>query len=75
MKKLDLSIGILAWKNIKTLEKTLDTFLDNGLFDIVEDITIFFQEISKEDIALAKKYNIKYIGNPKNIGIANGFIS
>ena len=46
MKKLDLSIGILAWKNIKTLEKTLDTFLDNGLFDIVEDITIFFQEIS-----------------------------
>ena len=52
MKKLDLSIGILAWKNIKTLEKTLDTFLDNGLFDIVEDITIFFQEISKEDIAL-----------------------
>ena len=55
MKKLDLSIGILAWKNIKTLGKTLDTFLDNGLLDIVEDITIFFQEISKEDIALAKK--------------------
>ena len=52
MKKLDLSIGILAWKNIKTLEKTLDTFLDNGLFDIVEDITIFFQEISKEDIEI-----------------------
>ena len=75
MKKLDLSIGILAWKNIKTLEKTLNTFLDNGLLDIVEDITIFFQEISKEDIALAKKYNIKYIENPKNIGIANGFIS
>ena len=46
MKKLDLSIGILAWKNIKTLGKTLDTFLDNGLLDIVEDITIFFQEIS-----------------------------
>ena len=75
MEKLNLSIGILAWNNTKTLEKTLSTYLDNGILDIVEDITIFFQEITDKDIALAEKYNIKYIGSPENIGIAEGFIS
>lgn len=75
MDKLDLSIGILSWDNTKTLEVTLNTYKENGLLDMVDDVVIFFQEIKEEDILLSKKYNLKYIGSQENIGIANGFIT
>lgn len=74
MEKLPLSIGILAWKSTKTLSNTLRSYRKNGLLDLVEDITILFQEISEADKKLADQYKLKYIGLEKNIGIGKGFI-
>jgi hypothetical protein len=74
MEKLPISIGILAWKSTKTLSNTLKSYRKNGLLDLVEDITILFQEVSAADKKLAEKYQVKYIGLEENIGIGKGFI-
>lgn len=74
MKSLPISICILAWKSTKTLSNTLKSYRKNGLLDLVEDITILFQEVSTDDKKLAEKYKIKFIGLKENIGIGKGFI-
>ena len=48
MEKLPISIGILSWKSGQTLVNTLTTYHDNGLFDLVNDVCILFQEFSKK---------------------------
>lgn len=72
--KLPISIGILSWKSGKTLKNTLDSYIKNGLFDIVNDYTIFFQEVSDEDKKIANEYKIPFIGIDQNIGIGKAFI-
>lgn len=74
MEKLPISICILSWNNLKTLSNTLKSYKKNGLLSLSDDITILFQEASFEDIALANKFNIKYIALTENIGIGKGFI-
>lgn len=74
MNKLPLSIGILSWRSNQTLRNTLDSYLKNGLFEIVNDVTILFQEVSEEDRKLAKEYNIPFIGMEENIGIGPALI-
>lgn len=72
--KLPISIGILSWRSNKTLRNTLDSYIKNGLFDIIDNVILFFQEISDEDRKLAKEYNIPFISTDKNIGIGNAFV-
>lgn len=72
--KLPLSIGILSWNSSTTLRNTLETYKLNGLFDIVNDITLFFQECSEEDISIANEYKIPFIAFEENIGIGKAFI-
>jgi hypothetical protein len=74
MNKLPISVGILSWKSKKTLINTLESYRNNGFFDIVDEILIFFQEIDNEDIEIAKKYNIKYVGYNSNVGIGLGLL-
>ena len=35
----DISIGYLSWKRHNVLEQTLNSHIDNGLFDIIKKIT------------------------------------
>jgi hypothetical protein len=72
--RLPLSIGILAWKSGQTLVNTLSTYYQNGLFDIVNDITILFQEFSQQDRQISEHFGLNYIPEPNNIGIGQGFI-
>ena len=72
--KLPISIGILSWRSNKTLRNTLDSYIKNGLFDIIDNVILFFQEISDEDRKLAKKYNVPFISTDENIGIGNAFV-
>lgn len=72
--KLPISIGILSWKSNETLRNTLNSYKKNGLFDIVDDVVLFFQEISEEDRKLAMEYDIPFISSDENIGIGNAFI-
>ena len=74
MKKLPISIGILAWHSGQVLVDTLTTYHNNGLFDIANDVTILFQEVTTQDIEIASHFGIDCIGLHKNIGIGQAFI-
>lgn len=73
MGKLPISIGILAWHSGQTLVDTLESYYKNGLFDIVDDVTILFQEVTEEDKLIAKHFNLPIIGETDNIGIGKAF--
>jgi hypothetical protein len=73
MEKLPISIGILAWNSGQVLVDTLTTYYNNGLLDMVNDVTILFQEVSEEDIKIASHFGIDCIGLHQNIGIGKGF--
>ena len=68
------SIGILSWHSTDDLITTLTSYHDNGLLYFCDDVTLYFQEINETDKAIAKHYNIKYIGTSENIGIGQAFI-
>ncbi|WP_312389421.1 hypothetical protein [Chryseobacterium sp.] len=72
MEKLPISICILSWKSVTNLKNILKSYKKNGLLDLVDDITILFQEVSEADKKIAEKYKIKYIGLKENVGIGKG---
>jgi hypothetical protein len=74
MKKLPISIGVLAWRSGQTLVDTLTTYYENGLFDIPEDITILFQEYDETDFRIAHHFGLTCIALNRNVGIGKGFI-
>ena len=74
MEKLPISIGILAWNSGQVLVDTLTTYHNNGLFDMVNDTTILFQEFSEQDYQIAKHFGLDFIGLTQNIGIGKAFI-
>jgi hypothetical protein len=74
MNKLPISIGILAWNSGQTLVNALESYYNNSLLDIVNDVTILFQEVTDEDKQIADHFGIKYIGLNENIGIGKAFI-
>jgi len=74
MQKLPISIGILAWNSGQVLVDTLSTYHQNGLFDIVNDTTILFQEFNEQDYQIAKHFGLDFIGLTQNIGIGKAFI-
>lgn len=74
MSNLPLSICILSWNNLVSLENTLKSYKKNGLLDMSDDVVILFQEASIKDKELAKKYNLSCIALEENIGIGKGFI-
>jgi hypothetical protein len=71
--KLPISIGILAWNSGQVLVDTLTTYYINGLLDMVNDVTILFQEVSEQDKQIANHFSISYIGLNENIGIGKAF--
>jgi PHD/YefM family antitoxin component YafN of YafNO toxin-antitoxin module len=74
MEKLPISIGILSWHSGQVLVDTLTTYHNNGLFDMVNDVTILFQEVTEQDIQIATHFGLDFIGLQKNIGIGQAFI-
>jgi len=72
-KKLELSIGILSWKSPKTIINTLESYRNTRLLDIVNDVTIFFQEATEFDRNIANFYKVQAIFSDTNIGIGKGF--
>jgi PHD/YefM family antitoxin component YafN of YafNO toxin-antitoxin module len=74
MDKLPISIGILAWNSGQVLVDTLTTYHNSGLFDMVNDTTILFQEASMQDVEIARHFGLDFIALQKNIGIGKAFI-
>jgi hypothetical protein len=69
---MGLTIGILSWGATKTLISTLDSYLSYGL-GTIDDMVIFFQQMSDVDEHVAKSRGIRYFGSPHNLGIAEGY--
>jgi PHD/YefM family antitoxin component YafN of YafNO toxin-antitoxin module len=74
MEKLPISVGILSWHSGQVLVDTLTTYYENGLFDMVNDVTILFQEVTPQDMEIARHFGLDFIGLQKNIGIGQAFI-
>ena len=74
MEKLPISIGILSWHSGQVLVDTLTTYYENGLFDMVNDVTILFQEVTPQDMEIARHFGLDFIGLQKNVGIGQAFI-
>ena len=74
MKKLPISIGILAWKSGQTLVNSLTTYFERQFLHQVNDVCILFQEVSEQDKQIANHFGIPYIGLERNVGIGEGFI-
>ena len=74
MEKLPISIGILSWHSGQVLVDTLVTYHNNGLFDMVDDVTILFQEFCYQDYEIAQHFGLNVIGMNSNIGIGQAFI-
>jgi hypothetical protein len=74
MEKLPISVGILGWHSGQVLVDTLSSYYENGLFEIVNDVTILFQEVSLQDVEIARHFGLDFIGLQNNIGIGKAFI-
>ena len=72
--KLPISIGMLSWHSGQTLINTLYSYHVNGLLEMVNDVTIFFQEITEDDKMIANHFGVNYIESSRNIGIGKAFI-
>lgn len=68
-----MTIGILSWRYHETLIRTLESYEKFGLTALDQDRLIFFQEITRTDMDIARKYGWRYVGNLDNIGIAAGY--
>lgn len=67
-----VGVGILSWKSHKTLEKSLQSYENVGFKELFDEVKIIFQEISEDDVKLARKYGYDYVGTEKNLGIQKG---
>lgn len=67
-----IGICILSWKNPQLLERTLETYFKQHLFNLVPDHLVLFQEASPADHALAEKLKLRYITTSENLGIYGG---
>jgi len=73
--KLDISLGILSYNAPETLDQTLMTYKNSGIFDISNDVFAILQKSDKQDeeVKVCKKYNIRFINMPDNGKMSSGF--
>lgn len=71
---LNFSIGILSMRAPKTLRNTLQSYVDGGLFDICDDVIIYFNSVTQTDLDIAEEFGITHIlSSEDNIGIGKAF--
>ncbi len=67
-----VGIGMLSWKAHGILRATLETYRAAGLFGMVNDAMVFFNEIGDDDRAIAEEFGLRAEGNEKNLGVRDG---
>lgn len=70
---MDLTIAVLSWRQPKTLRNSLESYQRNGLLDLAAQKLIFFNEVSAEDVKIAKEFGFEVLSAKKNIGIGIPF--
>jgi hypothetical protein len=66
-----LGVSIISWRSWETLEMTLSSYQEVGLFDFFDRVLLYFQDLGQRDIEIAAKFGLPYGGGP-NCGIADG---
>ena len=76
MKLEDIGVVVLSHGRRDKLEKSLKSYAENGLTDMVGDNFIFFNEVSSDDISLIENDYKKFEwgGHPVNCGIGWGMV-
>ena len=76
MKLEDIGVVILSHGRRDKLEKSLKSYEENGLTDMVGDNFIFFNEVANDDISLIENDYKKFEwgGHPVNCGIGWGMV-
>jgi hypothetical protein len=69
--KPTLGLSILSWRSWNTLEASLKTHRDAGLFEHFDKSLIFFQDLCDRDKQIAEAYRLEFTGGP-NCGIGEG---
>lgn len=76
IKPLPITVAILSWASHSTLRNTLQSYKDNGLFEAVQEVIIFFQEVSETDLAIAEEFGItNIVSSESNIGIGPAIVA
>ena len=75
MELKEIGIVVLSHGRTDKLEKSLKSYEQQGLTDMVGDNFIFFNEISSDDINLIGKYDkFEWGGHQQNLGIGWGMV-
>ena len=70
---MSVGVAILSWKSPITVKNTIESYSKVSLFDLFDDSVLCFQEVSQEDIDLAKTSGVRYVGTDSNRGIQGAF--
>ena len=76
MKLEDIGVVVLSHGRRDKLEKSLKSYEENGLIDMVGDNFIFFNEVANDDISLIENdyKSFEWGGHPVNCGIGWGMV-
>ncbi len=68
-----IGLAILAYKAPETTRASIENHLQYGLYDLFDQVTVCFQSVSDEDLAMAQACGIPAVGRKENLGIQGGF--
>ncbi len=68
-----IGLAILAYKAPGTTQASIQNHLEHGLYELFDQVTVCFQSVSDEDLAMAKACGIPAVGREENYGIQGGF--
>ena len=76
MRLEDIGVVVLSHGRRDKLEKSLKSYEENGLTDMVGDNFIFFNEVSSDDISMIENdyKKLEWGGHPVNCGIGWGMV-
>lgn len=67
---IDFQIAYLSWKRWDVFKDCLDSH--KPILNLSVKSTVFFQELSQQDILISNTYGLDFLGADENIGIFNG---
>ncbi len=68
-----LGLGLLSWGLHTEMDSIIAGYRERGLFDLVDQALIWFQEIGEDERAFAERHGLPCDGTPENYGILGGF--
>lgn len=71
--RMSIGFGILSWRGYDSLEASLKSYDNAGLFGMFDENLIFLPQMEEPGIALARQYGVPLAGTPDNLGILGGF--